>query len=150
MAVIVWLSVLQNFWLRISAVMTGVIVGFVVSCLLGMVDFSQLGGNAWIAVPRPLKYGLDFDWVYFVPIALVYLITTIETMGDLTANSVISGEPVAGDLYLARIKGGVLGDGVNSGLAALFNTFPNTTFSQNNGVIQVTGIASRIWPATSP
>lgn len=141
--VIVWLSVLQNFWLRISAVMTGIIVGFAVSCLLGMVDFSRLGGDAWIAVPQPLKYGLAFDWVYFVPIALVYLITTIETMGDLTANSVISGEPVAGDLYLARIKGGVLGDGVNSGLAALFNTFPNTTFSQNNGVIQVTGIASR-------
>jgi len=141
--VIVWLSVLQNFWLRISAVMTGIIVGFAASCLLGMVDFSRLGGDAWIAVPQPLKYGLAFDWVCFVPIALVYLITTIETMGDLTANSVISGEPVAGDLYLARIKGGVLGDGVNSGLAALFNTFPNTTFSQNNGVIQVTGIASR-------
>jgi xanthine permease XanP len=142
-AVIVWLSVLQNFWLRISAVMIGVIVGFAASCLLGMVDFTSLDGNAWIAVPQPLKYGLDFDWVYFVPIALVYVITTIETMGDLTANSVISGEPVAGDLYLSRIKGGVLGDGVNSGLAALFNTFPNTTFSQNNGVIQVTGIASR-------
>lgn len=142
-AVIVWMSVLQNFWLRITAVMTGVIIGFAVSALLGMVDFAQLGGDAWIAVPQPLKYGLDFDWVYFVPIALVYLITTIETTGDLTANSVISGEPVEGEIYLARIKGGVLGDGINSGLAALLNTFPNTTFSQNNGVIQVTGIASR-------
>ncbi len=141
--VIVWLSVLQNFWLRISAVMVGVVAGCVASWMLGMVDFARLESAAWIAVPRPLKYGLDFDWVYFVPIALVYLITTIETMGDLTANSVISGEPVAGDLYLARIKGGVLGDGFNSGLAAVMNTFPNTTFSQNNGVIQVTGIASR-------
>ena len=140
---IVWLSVLPNFWLRITAVMTGVIVGFVVSCILGMVDFTRLGGCAWIAVPQPLKYGLDFDWVYIVPIALVYVITTIETTGDLTANSVISGEPIEGDVYLARIKGGVMGDGINSGLAALMNTFPNTTFSQNNGVIQVTGIASR-------
>ena len=142
-AVIVYLSVVQNFWLRISAMMTGVVVGFVVSWWLGMVDFSQLDGTTWIAVPQPLKYGLAFDWVYFVPIVLVYLITTIETTGDLTANSVIAGEPVEGDLYLSRIQGGVLGDGVNSGLAALFNTFPNTTFSQNNGVIQVTGIASR-------
>ncbi len=142
-AVIVWMSVLQNFWLRIMAVMTGVFVGFAVSWLLGMVDFTRLGGDAWITVPQPLKYGLDFDWVYVAPIALVYLITTIETTGDLTANSVISGEPIEGDVYLARIKGGVLGDGVNSGLAAFFNTFPNTTFSQNNGVIQVTGIASR-------
>jgi xanthine permease XanP len=142
-AVIVWLGVLRNFWLRIMAVLAGVVVGFTAGALLGMVDFSQLGNEPWVAVPQPLKYGLGFDWVYFVPIALVYLITTIETTGDLTANSVISGEPVEGDLYLARIKGGVLGDGVNSALAALFNTFPNTTFSQNNGVIQVTGIASR-------
>lgn len=142
-AVIVWLSVLENFWLRIMGVMAGVSIGFAVSWFVGMVDFTRLDGNAWLAVPQPLKYGLEFDWVYFVPIMLVYLITTIETTGDLTANSVISGEPVAGDLYLARIKGGVLGDGINSGLAALLNTFPNTTFSQNNGVIQVTGIASR-------
>ena len=142
-AVIVWQSVLRSFWLRITAVMTGVVVGCVVSWSLGMVDFTRLGADAWLAVPQPLKYGLDFDWTYFVPIALVYLITTIETTGDLTANSVISGEPVEGEIYLKRIKGGVLGDGINSGLAALLNTFPNTTFSQNNGVIQVTGIASR-------
>ena len=142
-AVIVWLSVLTNFWLRIMGVMAGVGIGFAVSWSLGMVDFARLSSDAWIAVPQPLKYGLDFDWVYFVPSMLVYVITTIETTGDLTANSVISGEPVAGDIYLSRIKGGVLGDGINSGLAALLNTFPNTTFSQNNGVIQVTGIASR-------
>ena len=52
-------------------------------------------------------------------------------------------QEVKGDSYINRIKNGVLGDGVNSAIAALFNTFPNTTFSQNNGVIQLTGIASR-------
>ena len=44
---------------------------------------------------------------------------------------------------MERIKGGVLGDGINSAIAAIFNTFPNTTFSQNNGVTQMTGVASR-------
>ena len=71
------------------------------------------------------------------------MITAIESTGDLTATSMLSGEPVEGDTYIKRIKGGVLGDGVNSLIAATFNTFPNTTFSQNNGVIQMTGIASR-------
>jgi xanthine permease XanP len=77
-------------------------------------------------------------------------VTAIETSGDLTANSIISGQPVEGPVYMKRIKGGVLGDGVNSGIAAIFNTFPNTTFSQNNGVIQMTGVASRhvgLWVA---
>ena len=55
----------------------------------------------------------------------------------------LSGQPVEGEVYMERIKGGVLGDGINSAIAAIFNTFPNTTFSQNNGVIQMTGVASR-------
>ena len=55
----------------------------------------------------------------------------------------ISKQDVKGESYINRIKNGVLGDGVNSAIAAVFNTFPNTTFSQNNGVIQLTGIASR-------
>ena len=55
----------------------------------------------------------------------------------------ISGEPIEGEVYMKRISGGVLGDGVNSAIAAVFNSFPNTTFSQNNGVIQMTGVASR-------
>lgn len=53
------------------------------------------------------------------------------------------GEPIEGETYLRRIKGGILGDGVNSLIAACFNTFPNTTLSQNNGVIQLTGVGSR-------
>ena len=94
-------------------------------------------------IPIPFKYGFAFDFAAFLPIAFIYLITAIESTGDLTATSMLSGEPVEGDTYIKRIKGGVLGDGVNSLIAATFNTFPNTTFSQNNGVIQMTGIASR-------
>jgi len=78
-----------------------------------------------------------------VPIAVIFLITPLETAGDLTANSMISKQPVKGPLYMRRIKGGVLADGCNSAMAAMFNSLPMTTFSQNNGVIQLTGVASR-------
>ncbi|MCQ0989507.1 nucleobase:cation symporter-2 family protein [Jiella marina] len=142
-AVILVFTFHANPMVRISAIMLGLIVGFVVAAILGMVNFSNFGSAPLFAVPIPFKYGIDFDLGLFLPIAFIYLITAIETTGDLTANSVISGEPVKGPLYLSRIKGGVLADGVNSGIAAMFNTFPNTTFSQNNGVIQMTGVASR-------
>ena len=69
--------------------------------------------------------------------------TAIETAGDLTANSLFCQLPIRGDKYLKRIRAGILGDGFNSLMAAIFCTFPNTTFGQNNGVIQMTGIASR-------
>ena len=72
---------------------------------------------------------------------LIYVITAIESSGDITANCMISKQDVKGEGYINRIKNGVLGDGVNSAIAAVFNTFPNTTFSQNNGVIHLTGIA---------
>ncbi|WP_339109290.1 nucleobase:cation symporter-2 family protein [Thioclava sp. GXIMD4216] len=129
--------------LRIGAIMIGLVVGTLVAAGLGMVSLAPLAKAPVFALPIPFRYGLDFDFGLFVPVAFLYLVTAIETSGDLTASSVISGQPVAGPLYLKRIKGGVLGDGVNSGLAAIFNTFPNTTFSQNNGVIQMTGVASR-------
>lgn len=132
-----------NPMVRISAIMFGLIIGFVVAVVMGEVNFSSFGGAPAFAVPIPFKYGLDFDFLLFIPVAFIFLVTAIETSGDLTANSVISGQPVEGPVYLKRIKGGILGDGVNSGLAAIFNTFPNTTFSQNNGVIQMTGVASR-------
>ncbi|MEO9787082.1 MAG: nucleobase:cation symporter-2 family protein [Aurantimonas coralicida] len=142
-AAILALTFQRNPTVRISAIMAGLVIGFVVAALLGKVDFSSAGSGPLIALPIPFRYGIDFDLALFLPIAFIYLITAIETTGDLTANSIIAGEPVRGDLYMSRIKGGILADGVNSGLAAIFNTFPNTTFSQNNGVIQMTGVASR-------
>lgn len=143
LATIIVLNRSSNKHLRMSSIVIGLVVGYVVSVVLGLVDFSQLSKLSAFNVPTPFKYGIHFSWAAFLPIALIYLITTIETIGDLTATSSVSGEPVEGDLYMKRIQGGVLGDGVNSLLASVFNTFPNTTFSQNNGVIQLTGVASR-------
>lgn len=78
-----------------------------------------------------------------MPVALVYLISTIETFGDLTANCLLSRQPLSGPAYLGRLKGGVLGDGVSCLIAASLGASPNTTFAQNNGVIQMTSVASR-------
>lgn len=133
----------RNQFLRMSSIVIGLIIGYIVSLILGIVDLSSLQNLPAVSIPIPFKYGFGFRWEAFVPIALVYLITTIESIGDLTATSMVSQEPIQGELYTKRIKGGILGDGFNSALAAVFNTFPNTTFSQNNGVIQLTGVASR-------
>ena len=133
----------KNQFLRMSSIVIGLAIGYVVAIFMGKVDLSGLKDLPMISIPIPFKYGFRFNFAAFIPVALIYLITTIESIGDLTATSMVSGEPIEGDLYIKRIKGGVLGDGVNSALAATFNTFPNTTFSQNNGVIQLTGVASR-------
>jgi xanthine permease XanP len=143
LAVIIILNLSRNKHLRMSSIVIGLAAGYLVSLLLGLVDFRPLKDLSLFNLPVPFRYGLDFSWPAFLTIGVLYIITAIETIGDLTATSSISGEPIEGELYLRRIRGGVLGDGVNSLLAAVFNTYPNTTFSQNNGVIQLTGVASR-------
>ena len=141
--VILSLTLVKNNTLKISSIFIGMLVGYIVAIFMGKVSFAAFGAQELIAIPIPFKYGFAFDLAAFIPIAFIYFITAIESIGDLTATSLLSGEPVAGDVYMKRIKGGILGDGVNSLIASVFNTFPNTTFSQNNGVIQMTGIASR-------
>ncbi|MDO6687067.1 MULTISPECIES: nucleobase:cation symporter-2 family protein [unclassified Agarivorans] len=143
LAVIIGLNRCSNPWLRLSSIVIGLAIGMVIAAFMGKLDFSAVGTQPWVSIPMPFKYGFNFDWVAFLPVALIYFITAIESAGDITANCAISQQPIKGDAYLKRIRGGVLADGVNSLLAATFNTFPNTTFSQNNGVIQLTGVASR-------
>ncbi|MEM6518026.1 MAG: nucleobase:cation symporter-2 family protein [Cyanobacteria bacterium P01_D01_bin.71] len=129
--------------LRMSSIVIGLVVGYLVAWPLGMVSFNNLSGLPVFAFPIPFRYGMGFSWAAFIPFAFLYLITAIESIGDLTATSLLTGQPITGPKYMKRLKGGVLGDGVNSLIAACFCTFPNTTFSQNNGVIQLTGIGSR-------
>lgn len=140
---VVILTLSSNRILRMGAIAIGLAVGYIISLFLGIVDFSSLSQLSWFSLPIPFRYGMSFEWGAFLPFILLYVLTAIETVGDLTATSAVSGEPVSGSVYVRRIKGGVLGDGVNSLIAAVLNTFPNTTFSQNNGVIQMTGVGSR-------
>ncbi len=129
--------------LRMASIVIGLAVGYFTALFTVGIDFSPIAQLPVFNIPIPFKYGFNFDVSAFLTIGLIYIITIIESTGDLTATSMVSGEPVEGDLYLKRIGDGVLGDGFNSALASVFNTFPNTTFSQNNGIIQLTGIASR-------
>ncbi|MEH6611128.1 MAG: nucleobase:cation symporter-2 family protein [Halioglobus sp.] len=142
-AVIVLMNISSNNWVRLSSIVVGLIVGFVAAALTGMLAPGDLAPSATLSVPIPFKYGFDFQFAAFIPLAVIYIISSVETTGDITANCVISGQPIAGESYIQRIKSGVLGDGINSMIAAVLNSFPNTTFSQNTGVIQLTGIASR-------
>ncbi|MCS4247998.1 uracil-xanthine permease family protein [Pseudomonas sp. BIGb0164] len=130
-------------WVRLSAIIIGLALGSLAAWGSGKLVPQALPDLPLISVPMPFRFGFTFDWSAFLPIALIYLISSIETVGDLTANCMIARQPISGPSYISRLKGGVLGDGVSCMIAATFSAFPNTTFAQNNGVIQLTGVASR-------
>ncbi|WP_051150912.1 nucleobase:cation symporter-2 family protein [Tatumella saanichensis] len=141
--VIVLMNCSRSPWLRLSGIVTGIIAGSVVAWLTGSFHPQFSFNGSWLAVPMPFRFGIGFNMSVFIPIALVALISIIETVGDLTANCMLSKQPVEGPEFEQRIRGGILGDGVSCLLAAVFSSFPNTTFAQNNGVIQMTQVASR-------
>lgn len=131
-------------WSRMAAVPVSLGVGWLICLALGYTKHVAVAETgSWIVMPIPFKYGLAFRPEFLLPFIFVYVITTLESIGDITATSQLSLQPISGPLYWKRIRGGVLADSFNSFLAAIFNTFPNTTFAQNNGVIQLTGVASR-------
>jgi len=143
LATIVVLNRLPLRGLRSSAIVVALLLGYALAAWLGRLNFSGMHEAAWVQIPMPLHFGLGFSWSLFVPLLVIYLVTSLEAIGDITATSKVSREPVEGPLWMQRIKGGVLVNGANSLLAGLFNTFPSSVFAQNNGVIQLTGIASR-------
>lgn len=133
----------SNRFLRMGSIVLGLLIGCVAAYALHLIDFSRISGAGSLNIPVPFKYGLHFDVGSIIGLGLIYLVTAVEAFGDITANSLISGEPVEGPVFLERAQGGVLADGFNSFLAAVFNSFPNSIFAQNNGMIQLTGVASR-------
>ena len=150
LALIIILNRIRITWVKSSAILIALIVGYVLAGFMGHLDFSGLQDAPLVQIPTPMHFGFDFSWSLFIPMAFIYLVTSLEAIGDITATSKLSNQPVDGATWMERIKGGVLVNGANSFLAGIFNTFPSSVFAQNNGVIQLTGVASRyvgIWIA---
>lgn len=142
-AVIVLAQATTRAWGRIASVALGVAAGYVACALLGGLHAPPAGSGAWFTRPRLFPHGFAVRWELVPPFAFIYLVSLLEAMGDMTATSQLSGLPTEGHAHWRRLSGGVLADGLTSTVAAMFGGFPSTTYAQNNGVMQITGVASR-------
>ena len=129
-------------WLRLLGVSISLLVGMLCAWFWGH-QYTAPEISMGLMLLRPMPFELGFDFVVLLLLMPVFLVTMTESVGDLTATASLSRQPISGPPYWLRIKGGVIGDGFNSIIAAFFGSFPNTTFSQNNGIIRLTGVASR-------
>ncbi len=129
--------------LRIGCILFATAIGFVVAIPLGMVDFANLGKAQMIYIPSFFGYGVKFGWATLLPMLIIFFVTAIEAIGDITATASVSGEPICGKLHMNRLSGGVMTDGISSLIGSILGGFPLSCFAQNNGIIQITGVASR-------
>jgi NCS2 family nucleobase:cation symporter-2 len=126
-------------FLSCASMLVGVALGYVISLGLGQVDFASVREAAWFELPRLWSYGLEFSWAPILVMGFIYVISTMETIGDISGTLAALGR----DPTPSELRGGLVADGVMSGVAALFSAFPNTSFSQNVGLVNFTGVASR-------
>lgn len=142
-AVIVAAQASGRAWARIGGAACGVVAGCLVCGIFGGLHAPEAGTGGWITVPRLFPHGFAFDWKFVPPFAFIYLVSMLEALGDIAATSQLSGLPTHGAGHWRRLSGGVMADGIVSTVTGMFGGFPSATYAQNNGVIQITGVASR-------
>ncbi|MGU9110387.1 uracil-xanthine permease family protein [Clostridium perfringens] len=122
-----------------ASILIGIFVGYIVCIPLGLVDFTPVKEASWLSFPKILEFGVTFDAKAVMAFIPAYFVATIGTVGCLKA----IGETSNIDIGDKRVAAGVLSDGVGSALGGLVGSCPNTSFSQNIGIISLTKVASR-------
>jgi xanthine permease XanP len=130
-------------WTRLAGILFGVVAGYLVCGIFGWLHAPPPSEGGWVSLPRFLPHGAAFKWDYFLPFAFIYVVSVMESLGDMTATAQLSGLETRGREHSLRMRAGIYADGVTTIISALIGSFPSTTYAQNNGVIQITGVASR-------
>ena len=139
LGIVVSVSVYCKGAVAASAIVIGLAGGYIVALSLGMVDLEQISSAAWVGGPEPFKYGFTFSASAIISMSLVYIVVIAEATGDFMALGNNCQTQVSGK----DLKRGLLGDGLGSTLSSILTAMPLASFSQNVGIVGITGVASR-------
>ncbi|ELY45961.1 uracil-xanthine permease family protein [Natronorubrum tibetense] len=139
LAIAVGLNLFTRGIARLLSILAGIAIGYVVAVAFGLVDFSPIGEAAWVAVPSPTRFGFEFEPIAIVVFAFLFLVSAMETVGDMSGVTAAEGRNPTDKEF----RGGLFNDGLLSSVGAVFAAFPITSFSQNVGIVNFTGVMSR-------
>ncbi len=161
-AVLVVIVCLKHFTKGItstSSILIGILVGYALCTVLGfilpktgvtadgveytkawVVNWSKIGESAWISIPKILPVKPTFELKAIIPMCIMFIVTAVETVGD-TAGCIEGG--MGREATDKELSGAVTADGLGSSFAALFGVLPNTSFSQNVGLVAMTKVVNR-------
>lgn len=125
---------------KLSAIIVGILVGYGLSLVFGMVDFSSIANARWVAVPEVMPFEMEFHAAAIVSMVVICVINSVQTIGDLSATSVAG---MNRELKTKELTGGLLGNGLTTALSSFFGALPTSTFSQNVGIVAMTKVISR-------
>ena len=138
--VAVWANQKGKGMISSASILIGMIAGYIVAMMMGMVNYGKIAGAEWFAFPMPLQYGIEFIPGAIILMLFMAVVTTIETIGDISATTMGGANREATD---KELSGGIMADGLGTAFGSLFNAMPNTSYSQNAGLVAFTGVISR-------
>ena len=126
---------------KLAAILLGMIAGYIVAAVFGMVDLSEVRDAAWFSLPQFMHFGIKFEFSACIALALLFAINAIQAIGDLTATTVggLNREPTDQEL-----KGGIVTYGLTNVLSAFFGSLPTATYSQNVGIVTTNKVVNRV------
>ncbi|NKB28181.1 MAG: purine permease [Rhodobacteraceae bacterium] len=127
-------------FLSVAAVLIGLIAGYILAFVMGDVSFGSIGNASWFALPQPFAFGFEINGAIVIGMCLMAFISAIETVGDTSGITKGGADREATD---EEVQGATFADGVGTAVAGIFGGLPNTSFSQNVGLIAMTGVMSR-------
>lgn len=133
-------QVFAKGFLRSLSVLVGLVVGYILACFMGMVDFSSLSGLSVVSIPRFMPFTPEFNIGAILSVVAVYLVSATETIGDTSAlcNGALQRDPETKEMGAA-----ISCDGFVSSVSGLFGCTPITSFSQNVGLAAMSGVVNR-------
>jgi len=138
--VAIWANQKGKGMVSSASILIGMIAGYIVAMMMGMVNYGKIAGADWFAFPMPLQYGIEFLPGAIILMLFMAIVTTIETIGDISATTMGGANREATD---KELSGGIMADGLGTAFGSLFNAMPNTSYSQNAGLVAFTGVISR-------
>ncbi|ETX13843.1 uracil permease [Roseivivax halodurans JCM 10272] len=126
--------------ISVAAVLIGLFAGYVVALAMGQVSFGNVARAATFALPDPFRWGVEFNAAIIIGMCFMAVISAIETVGDVSGITKGGAGREATD---REISGATYADGLGTAIAGIFGGLPNTSFSQNVGLISITGVMSR-------
>jgi xanthine permease len=123
-----------------AAILIGMVAGYLLALAFGMVSFGGVGNASWVQIPTIFPHGFSFEIGAVIAVTLISIVSAIETVGDTSATTKGGAGRDATD---EEVAGATYADGLGTAVAAVFGGLPNTSFSQNVGIVGMTGIMSR-------
>ncbi|WP_462423399.1 uracil-xanthine permease family protein, partial [Anaerotruncus colihominis] len=141
LAVVIFCNHFTKGVFKLASILIGMVVGYIVALAMGMVSFSAVAQSGWFAVTAPLHFGITFNASACISLAVMYIVNSVQTIGDLTSTTIggLDREPTDREL-----SGGIVAQGVMSVAGAFFGGLPAATFSQNVGIVTVNRVVNRI------